>query len=94
MTPKTDIEKAGFKAISDRKVSSVLELEDYVADCLFTNEVARGMVMAGIGVIGPQGFLEEAIRTIPSLDGKRITIKRNYDVESLIGGNYFHNSLK
>ncbi|NOX96602.1 MAG: hypothetical protein GXO98_00765 [Nitrospirae bacterium] len=76
MIPKTDIEKAVCKAISDRKVSSVLELEDYVADCLFTNEVAGGVVMAGIGDIGPQAFLEDAIRIIQSLNGRLITIKK------------------
>jgi len=75
MIPETDIEKTVFKAISDRKLSSVLELEDYVADCLFTNEIASGVVMAGIGVIGPQAFLEDAIRIIQSLNGRMITIK-------------------
>ena len=76
MIPETDMEKVVFRAISARKVSSILELEDYVADCLFSNEVARGMVMAGIGVIGPQAFLEDAIRIIQSLNGRMITIKK------------------
>ncbi len=74
--PETGVEKDIFKAISDGKISSVLELEDYVADWLFTNEVASGAGMADIGMIGPQAFLEDAIRIIQSLNGRMIIIKK------------------
>lgn len=76
VTPKTDIEKAVFKALSSEGVTSISRLEDYVANWLFQKEISSGAGVTDIGAIGPKAFLEDAIRIIQLLDGKMIVVKK------------------
>jgi hypothetical protein len=74
--PNTSVEKAVFEVMSAKKISSVLELEDYLANWLCKRVIKDYSGIFEVGKLTPGAFVSEAKRLIRLLNGKIITIKK------------------